>query len=120
MSGPDIERGQVWWTELGDARGSEPAYRHPVLVIQRDEVNRSRLATVVVCVLTSNLALGRAPGNTILTRRRTGLPKDSVANASQLLTLDRSELEELAGHVPAALMTKVDAGLRWFLRLDLA
>lgn len=119
MTEADLARGQIWWTDLGEAEGSEPAYRHPVLVIQRDEVNRSRLATVVVCVLTSNLALARAPGNTLLPKRQTGLASDSVANASQILTLNRHELEAVAGAVPPPLMGRVDAGLRWFLRLDL-
>lgn len=115
----ELTRGQIWWTDLGEPRGSEPAYRHPVLIIQRDEVNRSRLPTVVVCVLTSNLALARAPGNTMLPKRQTGLPKDSVANASQLLTLNHAELETMAGVVHPQLMERIDAGLRWFLKLDL-
>ena len=113
-----ITRGQIWWTELDAPRGSEPGYRHPVLVVQRDEVNQSRINTVVVCVLTSNLRLAQAPGNTLLPKRQTGLRKDSVANASQLLTLNRDELEKLAGKVPVRLMEQVDAGLRWFLSLD--
>lgn len=113
-----ILRGQVWWTDLGEPRGSEPGYRHPVLVIQRDEVNRSRLGTVVVCDLTSNTRLASAPGNTLLRRRLTGLPRDSVANASQLLTLNRDELVAKVGAVPPLLMDRVDSGLRWFLRLD--
>ena len=116
----NLERGQIWWTDLGEPRGSEPGYRHPVLVLQRDEVNESRLSTVVVCVLTSNTALAKAPGNTLLPRRQTGLPRDSVANASQILTLNRDELETLVTVVPRRLMDRVDAGLRWFLKLDLA
>jgi mRNA interferase MazF len=112
-----IRRGQIWWADLAEPRGSEPAYRHPVLVLQRDEVNASRINTVVVCLLTSNAALARAPGNTLLRRRRTGLRRDSVANASQIATLNRSELEELAGTVPSDLMDEVDEGLRWFLNL---
>ena len=113
-----IQRGQIWWVELGEPRGSEPGFRHPVLIIQRDEVNQSRIETVVVCVLTSNKALARAPGNTLLRTRQTGLRKDSVANASQILTLNRSDLEELAGVVSSTAMDPVDEGLRWFLRLD--
>jgi len=68
-----IRRGQVWWVDFGDPRGSEPAFRHPALVLQRDELNASRLATVVVCVLTSNKALAAAPGNTLLSKRFNGL-----------------------------------------------
>ena len=110
-----IKRGQVWWVDFGEPRGSEPAYRHPALVIQRDEVNRSKLATVVVCVLTSNRALAKAPGNTLLRKRVTGLPRDSVANASQIATVNKADLLEVAGMVPARLLATVDEGLRWFL-----
>lgn len=114
---PLIKRGQVWWVDFGEPRGSEPAYRHPALVLQRDEVNRSSLATVVVCVLTSNKNFARAPGNTLLPKRATGLPRDSVANASQLATVNKVDLVELAGTVPARLLRTVSDGLRWFLEL---
>jgi mRNA interferase MazF len=113
-----MERGQIWWADLGEPRGSEPGYRHPVLVLQRDEVNRSRINTVVVCLLTSNPALARAPGNTLLRRRRTGLPRDSVANASQIATLNKSDLEELIGALPVDVMDDVDRGIRWFLGFE--
>jgi mRNA interferase MazF len=113
-----ISRGQIWWVDLGQPRGSEPAFEHPVLVIQRDEVNASRIQTVVVCVLTSNRALARAPGNTLLPRKATALPKDSVVNASQILTLNKEELERLVGTVSARWMDRVDAGLRWFMGLE--
>jgi mRNA interferase MazF len=113
-----IRRGQLWWVDLGEPAGSEPGYRHPALLLQRDEVNASRINTVVVCVITSNTALARAPGNTLLPRRQTGLARDSVANASQIATLNKSDLDELLGTLPKALMDRVDAGVRWFLRLD--
>jgi mRNA interferase MazF len=113
-----IERGQIWWMDFGEPRGSEPGYRHPVLVLQRSEVNASRINTVVVCVLTSNLGLAKAPGNTLLPRRLTGLRRDSVANASQIATVNKSDLDGLAGTLPRALMEEVDSGLRWFLGLD--
>jgi mRNA interferase MazF len=114
-----IRRGQVWWADLGDEpRGSEPAFQHPVLVVQRDEVNDSRIDTVVVCVVTSNLRLADAPGNVVLPRRATGLPRDSVANASQLATLNKSDLQRLAGTLPRPIVDRVDEGLRWFLKLD--
>ena len=113
-----IRRGQIWWTDLAEPVGSEPGYRHPVLVLQRDEVNASRISTVVVCVLTSNVALARAPGNTLLPKRQTGLLRDSVANASQIATVNKTDLEELIGTVPRALMDAVDHGVRWFLELD--
>ncbi len=112
-----IRRGQVWWVDFGEPRGSEPAYRHPALVLQRDEINRSNLATVVVCVLTSNKAFAKAPGNTLLPKRSTGLPRDSVANASQIATVNKTDLIELAGAVPASLLRTVSQGLRWFLEI---
>ena len=113
-----IRRGQVWWVDFGEPRGSEPAFRHPALVLQRDEVNASKLATVVVCVLTSNRRLAAAPGNTLLRRRQTGLPKDSVANASQFATVNKTDLDDLVGSVAPAVMDAVDEGLRWFLALE--
>jgi mRNA interferase MazF len=112
-----IRRGQIWWADLAEPRGSEPGYRHPVLVLQRDEVNASRINTIVVCLLTSNTALVGAPGNTLLPRRRTGLRRDSVANASQIATLNKADLEELVGAVPGDLMGEVGEGIRWFLDL---
>jgi mRNA interferase MazF len=113
-----IRRGQVWWVDFGEPKGSKPEYRHAALVLQRDEVNASRLNTLVVCVLTSNRALAAAPGNTLLPRRVTGLPRDSVANASKLATVNKTDLEELAGTIPPRLLDRVDDGLRWFLGLD--
>jgi mRNA interferase MazF len=87
-------------------------------VLQRDEVNASKLNTVVVCVLTSNKALAAAPGNTLLSRRHTGLPRDSVANASQIATLNKGDLETLVGTLPRRILDRVDDGVRWFLALD--
>ena len=113
-----IRRGQVWWVDFGEPRGSEPGFRHPALIIQRDEVNRSRIDTVVVCVLTSNKAIGAAPGNTLLPRKHTGLPMDSVANASQIATLNREDLETLVGSLPRRYLDRVDEGLRWFFGLE--
>lgn len=92
-----IRRGQIWWVDFGDARGSEPANRHPALVIQRDEVNASRIDTVVVCVLTSNTRLSKAPGNTLLPKKSTGLPKDSVANASRPREVASANVKRGAG-----------------------
>jgi len=113
-----IRRGQVWWVDFGEPKGSKPGYRHPALVLQRDEVNASRINTVVVCVLTSNRALARAPGNVLLPRRATGLPRDSVANASQIATVDKADLDTLVGTVPPHVLARVEEGVRWFLGLD--
>jgi mRNA interferase MazF len=103
---------------LHEPRGSKPGYRHPVLVLQRDEVNASRINTVIVCLLTSNIALAKAPGNTLVPRCRTGLPRWSVANASQVAAVNKCDLDELIGTVPREVMDAVDDGLRWFLHLD--
>jgi mRNA interferase MazF len=110
-------RGEVRWAELDDAVGSEPGFRRPVLLVQSDPFNRSRIATVVVAAMTSNLALAEAPGNVRLTRRMSGLKKESVVNVSQLFTLDRAALGERVGRVPPSKMAEVDAGLRLVLAI---
>ena len=113
-----IRRGQIWWVDFAEPRGSEPGFRHPALVLQRDEVNASRISTVVVCVLASKRALASAPGNTLLPKRVTGLPRDSVANASQIATVNKEDLAALVGTLPPRAMDLVTDGLRWFLRLE--
>lgn len=107
-----IERREVWWVELAPPRGSEPGFRRPVLIIQADAFNRSRLQTALVAVLTSNLRLRDAPGNVLVPRKASGLPKQSVLNVTQVLTLDRGFLVEKAGRVPPKLMAQIDAGLK--------
>ena len=95
-----ISRGEVWWADLADPAGSGPGFRRPVVIVQGDPFNRSRIATVVCVALTSNLRWAEAPGNVLLTAKATGLPKDSVANVSQIVTLDRESLVERIGVVP--------------------
>ncbi len=112
-----MRRGEVWWASLPDPAGSGPGYRRPVLVVQANDFNESRIQTVVVAALTSNLRLGAAPGNVLCSRRESGLRKDSVVNVSQLLTLDKSFLSARVRAVPAAFMRSVDAGLRLVLTL---
>jgi mRNA interferase MazF len=92
-----IAQGDVWWADLGSPQGSAPGFRRPVVVIQGNALNRSRLATAVCVALTSNLKWAAAPGNVLLDARATGLAKDSVANVSQLVTLDKSVLTERTG-----------------------
>lgn len=111
-------RGEVWWASLGEPVASEPGYRRPVLVVQGDAFNRSQIATVVVAAITTNLRLALAPGNVALTKRQSGLPQESVVNVSQLLTLDRSFLTEVAGHLPLNKMKEVAAGLARVLDLE--
>jgi mRNA interferase MazF len=112
-----IERGEVWWVDLDEPAGSEPGYRRPVLLVQADAFNRSRLQTTIAVVLTSNLRLIDAPGNVLIPKQTSGLPKDSVANVSQLVTLDRDFLTERTGKVPARLLAAIAAGLKLVLAL---
>ena len=112
-----IERGDVWWADLGDPGGSGPGYRRPVLIVQADAFNRSRLQTTIAVVLTSNLRLLEAPGNTLIPSKSSGLPKDSVANVSQLITIDRDFLNEKAGRLRGQRLHDVDSVLRLALGL---
>lgn len=106
-----VGQGEVWWADLGMPAGSEPGFRRPVVVVQGDALNRSRLATVVCVPLTTNLRWADAPGNVVLTARATGLPKDSVANASQVVTLDKTALTERTGKLPRAKRDLILAGI---------
>ena len=112
-----MKRGEIWWADLPDPVASEPGYRRPLIVIQIDEFNRSRINTVVVVVLTTNLLLAKAPGNVLLTAAQTGLPKDSVANVSQVLTVDKFFLTEKAGKVRKPELLRVESGLRLVMGL---
>jgi len=112
-----IQRSEIWWATLPEPVGSEPGYRRPVLVIQADAFNRSQIATVVAVVLTSNLRLAQAPGNVLLPARVTGLPQDSVANVSQIVTVDKRFLTERVGKVPPDLLQHIEVGLRLVLHL---
>lgn len=106
-----IAQGEVWWADLGEPAGSDPGYRRPVVVVQGDAFNASSLRTVVCVVLTSNVKWGEAPGNVLLPARATGLPKPSVANVSQLVTLDRAALTERAGRLSASNLELVLIGI---------
>ena len=106
-----IAQGDVCWAELPDPTGSGPGFRRPVVVVQGDALNRSRIATVVCVPLTSNLKWADAPGNVALSPRTTGLPKESVANASQILTLDKSLLDERVGKLSQAKLNLILAGI---------
>jgi mRNA interferase MazF len=110
-------RGEVWWASLPRPSGSGPGYRRPVLVIQANPFNESSIRTVVVVAITSNTRLGLAPGNVLCQARDTGLPRDSVANVSQVLTADKSLLTERVQAVPGHILAEVDAGLRLVLGL---
>ncbi len=112
-----IARDEIWWAELPDPVGSAPGHRRPVLVVQSDIFNRSRLATVTVVALTSNIRLVDAPGNVLIPATASGLPRDSVANVTQLLTVNRELLTDRVGTLPAAFVRQVNAGLRFVLEL---
>jgi mRNA interferase MazF len=106
-----ISQGDVWWADLGEPRGSKPGFRRPVLIIQGDGLNRSRIATVVCVALTSNVKWASAPGNVLLSEGATGLPKESVANVSQVVTLDKAELTERVGKLPKTKFELVLSGI---------
>ena len=112
-----MQRGEIWWAMLRPPRGSQPGHRRPVLVVQGNEFNASKINTVVVITLTSNVALQAAPGNVLLSKRSTRLPKASVANVSQIMTLDKSFLTERIAKVDQSVMSEVDDGLRLVLSI---
>ena len=112
-----IERGCIYWADLAEPVGSRPAKRRPVLVISAETYNRSRLATVLAAVLTSNTRLATMPGNVFLPTNATGLPRDSVVNVTALVTLNKTDLTEKAGTAPLTFMQEVDRGLRRVLDL---
>ncbi|MEO8622134.1 MAG: type II toxin-antitoxin system PemK/MazF family toxin [bacterium] len=112
-----MERGDVWWVDLDEPRGSAPGFRRPVVVVQNDAFNRSRIGTVVVLVVTSNLRLLDAPGNVLLPARASGLSRDSVVNVSQIVTIDRATLTERAGKLDAKTLTAMGRGVRLVLDL---
>ena len=112
-----MHRSEIHWADLGPASGSRPAQRRPVLVVQSDPYNDSRLATVQTAVITSNTALAAMPGNVFLPASATGLPRESVVDVTALVTLSKTDLAEWAGQVPPSLMHNVDQGLRRVLAL---
>ncbi|MEO8223527.1 MAG: type II toxin-antitoxin system PemK/MazF family toxin [Gammaproteobacteria bacterium] len=112
-----VQRGEVWWAELEEPRRSEPGYRRPLVIVQADAFNRSRIQTLLAVVLTSNLRLVAAPGNVLVPKRHSGLPKDSVANVSQVVTIDRDMLTERVGKLAGSVLADVENGLRLVLDL---
>jgi mRNA interferase MazF len=112
-----MKRGELWWASLPTPTGSGPGFRRPVLIVQSNPFNDSRIATVIVAVVTSNLALAEAPGNVRLGKADAGLDRASVINVSQLVTLDRSLLTERVRAVPSSIQHRIDAGLRLVLGL---
>jgi mRNA interferase MazF len=106
-----IEQGDIWWADLPEPAGSEPGYRRPVIVVQGNAFNVSRIRTVICATVTSNVNLAKAPGNVFLPSHITGLPRDSVALVSQVVTLDRTFLTERVGHLPANVLDQILDGI---------
>ncbi len=112
-----IERAEIWWADLPQLRRSKPGFERPVLIIQSAPFNQSRLSTVIIAVMSSNLSLAKSPGNVLVPARSSRLPKDSVVNISQIMTVDRSILLEFLGTLAPRYMAAVDEGLRQILTL---
>lgn len=112
-----MKRGEIWWARLPAPQGSEPGYRRPILIVQSDVFNASRIDTVIAAAITSNLRLADAPGNVKLSTRQSRLPRASVVNVSQLSTLDRRVLEARVCTLPGRVLARVDAGLRLVLSI---
>jgi len=112
-----MRRGEIWWATLPSPRRSEPGRRRPVLVVQSDTFNQSRIRTVLAVIITSNTRLAKAPGNVLLTRAQSGLPRQSVVNVSQIVTLDKSYLTVRVGRLRPAQRNEVDRGLRLVMSL---
>ncbi len=112
-----MRRGEIWWASLGAPTGSGPGYRRPVLIIQSNAFNESAIRTTICAVITSNLRLADAPGNGRLSRKASGLPKESVVNVSQLVTLDKGLLTARIGRASPEVLRGVEAGLRLVLAL---
>ncbi len=107
-----INQGDIYWVDLGEPIGSEPGYRHPHIVIQNNVFNRSRIRTVMVCALTSNLKRAKSPGNVLLEKGEANLPKKSVVNVTQVFTVDKTLLDEYIGTVSKTRMREILAGVK--------
>lgn len=112
-----MNRGEIWWATLPAPTSSEPGFRRPLLIIQSDVFNRSQISTVIAVTITSNLNLSGAPGNVTLSRKNSGLPKKSVANVSQIVSIDKSFLSERAGTLSPDILKEVDEGIRLALSI---
>ena len=107
-----IEQGEIYWVDLGEPRGSEPGYRHPHIVIQNNLFNSSKINTVVMCALTSNLKRGQSPGNVVLKKGEANLPKKSVVNITQIYTVDKNDLCEKIGKVSNERVKEILLGIQ--------
>jgi mRNA interferase MazF len=112
-----VKKGEVWWASLGEPRGSEPGYKRPVVIVSANEFNKSTIKTIIVAVITSNLRLAEAPGNFSVSKKDSGLTKESVVNVSQLLTLDKSFLVEKSKKLPELKLLRLNEGLKLVLAI---
>jgi mRNA interferase MazF len=112
-----IERGQIWWADLPEPRGSSPGYEHPIVIIQSDDFNKTNINTVIGAVITSNLVLAEMPGNVLIKKNQSELTKDSVVNVTQIVTIDNTELLEYVGKISERKMEQIERGLRLILSL---
>jgi mRNA interferase MazF len=112
-----VKKGEIWWASLDEPRGSEPGFRRPVIIVSSNDFNDSRISTVLAVVITSNLRLAEAPGNILLEKKHSKLPKDSVINVSQLITLDKAFLTEKIAKLNAQHLNALNEGLRLVLGL---
>ncbi|MCU7850369.1 MAG: type II toxin-antitoxin system PemK/MazF family toxin [Candidatus Thiodiazotropha sp. (ex Lucinoma kastoroae)] len=112
-----MKKGDIWWASLYEPRGSEPGYRRPVVIVSSNEFNVSNINTVIVTVITSSLNLAEAPGNFRITKKESGLSKESVVNVSQILTLDKSFLTEKIGDLPSKKIVALNVGLKLVLSI---
>ena len=111
-----ISQGDVYWLDLDEPKGSEPGYRHPFVVIQNDAFNKSKISTAVLCALTSNLKLAAAPGNVLLKKGEANLPKASVVNISQVMTVDKSDLHEKIGQLTKKRVEEIVSGFEYLIK----
>jgi mRNA interferase MazF len=110
-----MHRGDIWWADLPDPNSSSAGYRRPVVIVQADAFTTSRIATIVVAAITSNLRLATAPGNVFLAAGESGLPRDSVINVSQIITLDKTILDAYVGRITTKTLEQLDDGIRLVL-----
>ena len=112
-----VERGEIWWADLPEPRGSSPDYEHPIVITQADFLSKTAINTVIGVVITTNLTLAEMPGNVLIEKRQSGLSKDSVVNVMQIVTIDKSQLLEFVGTLSERKMEQIDKGLRLVLSL---
>lgn len=111
-------RGEIWWADLGIPFGSDPGFKRPIVIVQDDAFNKSKIQTVIVASITTNLNLADAPGNIYLEQEDSGLPKNGVVNISQISTIDKRRLIEKVGLISPGSLSEIDFGLRLVLNLQ--